>query len=770
MSSMKKGLRRVAVVAVTTLVAAPALATVASATSTFAFDRLEGANRYATSVAVGTSFGASTDVILANGGNTHTVDALSAAYLAGFVKAPILLTQLDTTPADVVARITASGATKVWIIGGTGAISTAQETALDAKFGTVTRLGGNDRYLTAEKIMAAAGVAKSTTALLATGTNFPDALGAGPLSYVKGMPVALTGATLPAATLRALKAAGTTKVIALGGTSIVTSGVLAELATNGITLDQRIFGSDRAETSSKLADYMITSQGFLNTKANVASGDPKLFGADALGGAALSGKENVPTLITDSAVVVGPGVTGFLTAHVATLVSGHIFGGTAAVSAAAATAMANSAKGAAATGFIVTAASGSTFTYADTATATEKTATFKATDVFMVDGVTATLGVFTSSLSLGDVVTILPNTPTTGVTTYQLVNKVAADYTSGLIGAYTGTSISIIEPVTGDVLNTITTNTGNTVYSVDGTSASLVGMNAALNPGDTVVVTGTGADATHVRTIAVTSKVLTGSVSNVTGGHFTIDTAAGATLPTGGSITPVNADTLTVDGVAVTTAAAFNADVSNADTVAYSRSAGVQVIALTNKAPLSIHGQIAGVTVTAGEVASFSYIPDGGALESGVAVPSGIVLTVDGALATDAEFADAYTLGDTVVYRAADAATLTTSRLALTNDNFSGTVTDGTGTIHTVVATGTTARIGVFAAGSTTVRLGQVNYVDNDGTKLTGTPVYKVNGVVKDLAGFNTSLTGIVDGSLTGTILVSQTGTTVTYALTTAIA
>ena len=329
---MKKGLRRVAVVGVATLVAAPALATVASATSTFAFDRLAGANRYATSVKVATTFGTATSVILANGTNEHTVDALTAAYLAGVKHAPILLTQLDSTPTDVVAAITATGATTVYIVGGTGAISAAQETALDAKFGTVTRLGGDDRYLTAEKIMAAAGVAKSTTALLATGNNFPDALGAGPLSYVKGMPVALTGATLPAATLRALKAAGTTKVIALGGTSIVTAGVLAELATNGITLDQRIAGADRAETSSKLADYMLASQGFTNTGINVASGYAFGTGADALGGAPLSGKEVRPTLITNADTVVGPGVLGFLKAHCSTLASGHIFGGLGAVS------------------------------------------------------------------------------------------------------------------------------------------------------------------------------------------------------------------------------------------------------------------------------------------------------------------------------------------------------------------------------------------------------------------------------------------------------
>src|SRR5665811_2631182 len=99
-----------------------ALATVASATSTFAFDRLAGIDRYATSVAVAGAYGASTNVILASGVPGHYPDALTASYLAGVKNAPIMLTQFDATPADVLARIAASGATDVWLIGGTGVI------------------------------------------------------------------------------------------------------------------------------------------------------------------------------------------------------------------------------------------------------------------------------------------------------------------------------------------------------------------------------------------------------------------------------------------------------------------------------------------------------------------------------------------------------------------------------------------------------------------------------------------------------------------------
>jgi len=315
------------------------MATVASATSTFAFDRLAGSDRYATAVAVATQYGNSANVILANGDSRAFPDALTASYLAGKKKAPVMLTKKDTTPANVLARIAAGGATDVWLVGGEGVISAAQATALDVLY-TVHRLGGLDRYLTAQAVIADAGTATSTTAVLATGVNFPDAIAGGPLSYVKGMPLAITATnSLPAATLAALKTAGTTKVIVLGGPTVVTQAVLDTLAANGITLDQRIFGANRSETSSKLAEYLLASQGFSNTGVNVASGYAFGGGADALGGGPLSGKENRPTLITESVTNVGPGPIAYLTAHAPTLTTGHIFGGLGAVSAASEAAM-----------------------------------------------------------------------------------------------------------------------------------------------------------------------------------------------------------------------------------------------------------------------------------------------------------------------------------------------------------------------------------------------------------------------------------------------
>jgi putative cell wall-binding protein len=325
------GLRRVGIVGLSTLVATTMMSGVASANTAFAFTRLAGGDRYDTSVATAHQFGPSTDVILASGETGHYPDALTANYLAGAKKAPILLTHADATPANIATRIARSGATHVWIIGGTTAISAAQAGTLASTY-TVSRLGGADRYATASQVMGAV-TATGTMAILATGDNFPDALGGGALSYAKGMPLAITQSNkLTPSTLAALHSSGTTSVLVLGGVDAVSQGVVDSLAANGITMAKRLDGNDRAETSSLLADYEITSQSFSATAVNVASGYVAGDGADALGGSALSGQENRPLLITDSNTVEGGTVHAFLVNHAPTLASGFIFGDILAIS------------------------------------------------------------------------------------------------------------------------------------------------------------------------------------------------------------------------------------------------------------------------------------------------------------------------------------------------------------------------------------------------------------------------------------------------------
>ena len=297
----------------------------------FELSRVAGENRYQTSADTAAEFGAATEAILASGEVGRFPDALSANFLAGVKGAPVLLTQRDTTPAVILAALAASNVTTVTLIGGTDAISAAQETALRAAAYTVVRLGGRDRFLTSELVIGAGAAQAATIGIVTSGLRFPDALGAGPLAYSGKHPVGLvTRDSVPPSMLAAFTAAGVTQVLIVGGQAVVGPQVVAQLAAAGITVASRLAGQTRSLTSVEVANYLFAN-GFVTATFNVASGDDRFGGVDALGAAALSGKTKRALLITNTATDVGA-VDDFATAKRATLnTGGRIFGGPAAV-------------------------------------------------------------------------------------------------------------------------------------------------------------------------------------------------------------------------------------------------------------------------------------------------------------------------------------------------------------------------------------------------------------------------------------------------------
>ena len=303
----------------------------AQAKADFDFERLAGDNRYATSAEAAERFGSTNTVVLASGEDGRYPDALAASYLAGLRDAPVLLTRKDATPDVVKAAIKDSGARNIVIVGGESAVSSAQEEEL-AKEYSVKRLAGDDRYGTATEIITEGGQAGTETALLATGTNFPDALGGGPVAFAEKMPLAITKVDdMPDNVLDALKNAGTKKVLVLGGQSAVSDAVVEELKKQGIEVEKRFAGADRAQTSALLARHAIDQLGFSKTAVNVASGYVKGAGADALGGAALTGKQERALLITKTEDTAGTAILGFLDDFSASLEEGLIFGGASAL-------------------------------------------------------------------------------------------------------------------------------------------------------------------------------------------------------------------------------------------------------------------------------------------------------------------------------------------------------------------------------------------------------------------------------------------------------
>lgn len=194
---------------------------------------------------------------------------------------------------------------------------------------------------------------------------------------------------------------------------------------------------------------------------------------------------------------------------------------------------------------------------------------------------------------------------------------------------------------------------------------------------------------------------------------------------------------------------------TDATSLATSLQTAINLLTANVYSVASVGSPFSSYTITA-PAATLSGTPAAGTYST-----SAFTLLVDGVLANATDVAADVTLGDTVVYQAPDASTSKVRSLSLTNANYSGTVNPA--------ATDATSAVDVFAAGSSTVALPAIDYVSFPNNGMSGTPVYKVNGVTKLVADFKIALGGIHSGALTGTIVVTG-GVNPTFALTTAIA
>jgi len=147
--------------------------------------RLSGADRFATAVEISRSpvFAAANPVVYIANGRVPW-DALSAGPAAADRGGALLLVEPNSIPPVVEAELDRLQPSKIIIVGGTGVVSSAVQTALQALTvlpGDVKRLGGAEQCATSRAIIVDAfGPTGLDTLLFATGTAFPDALNAGP--------------------------------------------------------------------------------------------------------------------------------------------------------------------------------------------------------------------------------------------------------------------------------------------------------------------------------------------------------------------------------------------------------------------------------------------------------------------------------------------------------------------------------------------------------------------------------------------------------------
>ncbi|WP_409252048.1 cell wall-binding repeat-containing protein [Bacillus sp. SCS-153A] len=249
--------------------------------------RLSGVDRFDTAVRISKEGWEKADtVVLAQGYNFP--DALTGGPLAYKYDAPLLLTDKNKLTASTKKEIERLGADKVIILGGKGAIGTEVETAIRNLGLEVDRIGGQDRFATAQ-LIAERVSSTPEKAIIAYGYNYPDALSAAPFAASNQYPILLTKTDeVPEATKKALM--NIPETIIVGGEKAVSSKVLKEV--NG---KQRVRGFDRYETSVEIAKQLPLSN--MDRQVFMANGTDF---PDALAGSVLAAKQGVPLILTET--------------------------------------------------------------------------------------------------------------------------------------------------------------------------------------------------------------------------------------------------------------------------------------------------------------------------------------------------------------------------------------------------------------------------------------------------------------------------------------
>jgi putative cell wall-binding protein len=143
----------------------------------------------------------------------------------------------------------------VVVVGGSAVVSDAVLTELGGLVdGSVTRVWGANRYATAAALSEAYFAPGVSTVFIATGENFPDALAGGPAAGREDSPVLLVRQNaVPSETVAELIRLSPSRIVVVGGSAVVSEGVLATLDgfTSGPVI--RVWGANRYATAAAVS-------------------------------------------------------------------------------------------------------------------------------------------------------------------------------------------------------------------------------------------------------------------------------------------------------------------------------------------------------------------------------------------------------------------------------------------------------------------------------------------------------------------------------------
>ncbi|OBR95056.1 N-acetylmuramoyl-L-alanine amidase LytC precursor [Clostridium ragsdalei P11] len=235
------------------------------------FTRIEGKDRYETSLLVAKQLNKPNAVVVAYGEDFP--DALSISAIASQLNMPIILSGKNGLSADAQTYIKNSGVTKTYVIGGKGVLSEK----IDAEVSNPVRLSGTDRYATDLKVLSEfSSKLNFDTVYLANGKGFADALAGSAVASNTSSPVVLVSNDMDTNINKYLQKRINlnTKVVALGGDSVVEDSVVGKVMDDKSSVNvAKTYSNSGTFTGDTVTGSAIISAPGVKLKNTTITGD-----------------------------------------------------------------------------------------------------------------------------------------------------------------------------------------------------------------------------------------------------------------------------------------------------------------------------------------------------------------------------------------------------------------------------------------------------------------------------------------------------------------
>ncbi|MBV4425986.1 cell wall-binding repeat-containing protein [Clostridium tyrobutyricum] len=282
----------------TTILGSGINSTDVSASSLVQVTRISGKDRYETAVnAAKANWTDGSDNAVIVNGNSYA-DAISASTLAKKLDAPILFTGKNSLDSNTISELKQLKPKNIYIIGGTGVVSSQIETKLSESCDKVIRIGGVSRYETnlnvAKELVDKLGTSKENV-IAVSGNGFADALSVAPIAAAENQILLLTNNN-QSSIQDTINFARDSYVTVVGTTNSINKTIY-----DAIHADKRINGgSDRFATNLNILNQFKSYLKY--DKAYVANASKNTLDnqfSDALVASVLAGKNNSPLVLLD---------------------------------------------------------------------------------------------------------------------------------------------------------------------------------------------------------------------------------------------------------------------------------------------------------------------------------------------------------------------------------------------------------------------------------------------------------------------------------------